>query len=403
MNRVLKHTSHAAWALVALTGGAAQAVVGAAPAMAQVTYEFDVVADSRRDGLDPFSFGCASINAGGDVAFRAGRLADDGFNTVPGIYRAGAADGSLTTIVEDDKRFSTIGFNPSMNDLGQVSFAARVDGRNKEDTEAILVGDGRKKLTTVATTADEFNFFGFDTSINNAGVVAFKAELDEELGFVEGLFSGSGREVTTHYLNSTGVRLDGQRVRFTGSDSRPAINDAGVIAFEESVRPGFDSGIFAGSTRTFTTLAAPSPDVSVGVPSFNDAGTAAFERSFVDGVSGEFVTEIVTSDATTTTTVASSAGPFSFFGFRPPALNELGDVAFVATLDDNTTGIFTGGDPVEDRVIAVGDSLMGTTVTSLNLCEEGLNEAGQLAFVAFFEDPATFETRAVVFRASPAS
>ena len=73
--------------------------------------------------------------------------------------------------------------------LGQVSFAARLDGRKKPDSESILRGSG-KKLTTIATTADEFNFFGFDTSSNNSGVVAFKAELDEEFNFDEGLFSG---------------------------------------------------------------------------------------------------------------------------------------------------------------------------------------------------------------------
>ena len=79
----------------------------------------------------------------------------------------------------------TIGFNPSINDSGQVSFAARLDGGKKPDTEAILRGDG-KKLTTIATTADRFNFFGFDTSISNSGEVAFRAELDEEFGFDEG-------------------------------------------------------------------------------------------------------------------------------------------------------------------------------------------------------------------------
>jgi hypothetical protein len=31
---------------------------------------------------------------------------------------------------------------------------------------------------TIASTADDFNFFGFDTSISNSGEVAFKAERD---------------------------------------------------------------------------------------------------------------------------------------------------------------------------------------------------------------------------------
>jgi hypothetical protein len=73
------------------------------PAQAETLgqYNFTKVADSAEDGFDPFSFGCTSINTRGDVAFRAGRVAPDGFNTIPGIYRVNAADGSLTTIVED--------------------------------------------------------------------------------------------------------------------------------------------------------------------------------------------------------------------------------------------------------------------------------------------------------------
>lgn len=363
----------------------------AAPAHAQ-EYSFVKVADSVDDGFDPFSFGCSSINDRGDIAFRAGRLAPDGFNTIPGIYRANA-DGSLTTIVEDAKQFGFLGRNPSMNDLGQVSFAARVDGGKKPDTESILRGDG-KKLTTIASTADEFNFFGFDTSVNNSGEVAFKAELDEEFGFDEGLFSGSGGKAgtTTHYLASTSD--------FDGNDSRPSINNAGDIAFEESIN--FDDGIFRGQEGTFQTIAAPDPNVSIGEPTLNNSGTAAFERSFFDETTQEFVTEIVTGSGGPLTTVVDTRGAFSFFGFRPPSINDDGAVAFHATLDDGTSGVFDGPDPVANRVIATGDSLDGDTITSITFCEEGLSDSGELAFTAFFEDPATFETRVAVFRATPA-
>jgi hypothetical protein len=380
--------------LFALTAGLTivlGAVLSDAQAQTASQYTFTKVADSVEDGFDPNSFGCAAINTRGDIAFRAGRLAPDGFNTIPGIYRANA-DGTLTTIAEDQKRFNFIGFNPSINDLGQVSFAARLDGGKKDDTEAILRGDG-KKLTTIASTADEFNFFGFDTSINNSGEVAFTAELDEEFGFDEGLFSGSGTKsgVTTHYLTSTSD--------FDGRNSRPSINDSRDIAFVESI--DFDSGIFVGREGTFQTIAAPDPNVFVGVPVLNDGGTAAFERSFFDEATQEFVTEIVTGSGGVLTTVADTRGQFGSFGFRPPSLNNAGEVAFLATLDDGTTGIFVGPDPVEDRVIATGDTLDGETVSGLTFCEEGLNDSGQLAFTAFFEDPETLETRVAVFRATP--
>jgi hypothetical protein len=368
----------------------ALAMVGntASPAAAAAEYSFVKVADSVGDGLDPFSFGCSSVNARGDVAFRAGRVAEDGFNVTDGIYRVDASDGSLVTIVEDEKRFDFIGRNPSMNDLGEVSFAANLD----RGDEAIFRGNG-KKLVEIASTADEFNFFGFDTSVNDGGVVAFKAELDEELGFDEGLFTGSGKRITTHYLASTS--------QFDGTDTRPSINDVGAIAFEESV--DFDSGIFVTAGSGFTTIAAPDPDRSVGEPVLNEGGTAAFETSLFDEATQQFVEAIVTGNGGPLATVADTTGPFGDFGFRPPALNDAGDVAFLATLDDfTTTGIFVGPDAVADRVIATGDTLDGSTVTGLTFCEEGLNHSGQLAFTAFFEDPETFQTRAAVFLATPA-
>ncbi len=356
-------------------------------------YTFTKVADSVEDGFDPNSFGCAAINTPGDIAFKAGRLAPDGFNTIPGVYRANA-DGTLTTIAEDQKRFVFIGFNPSINDSGQVSFAARLDGGNKPDTEAIFRGAG-KKLTTIATTADRFNFFGFDTSINNSGEVAFTAELDEELGFDEGLFSGSGGKksgVTTHYLTSTSD--------FDGSDSRPSINNLGDIAFRESVNS--ESGIFVGREGDFAQIVAPDPDVSVQAPVLNDARTAAFQRSFFDEATQEFVEEIVTGNGGPLTTVADTRGEFASFGFRPPSLNNEGDVAFLATLDDGTSGIFVESDPSADRVIATGDTLEGSTVQNLTFCEEGLSDSGELAFVAQLEDADTPEGfRMAVFRATP--
>jgi hypothetical protein len=379
--------------LFAMVGGLAialGAMLSTVQAQTAPQYTFTRVADSAEDGFDPNSFGCAAINNRGDIAFRAGRPAPDGFNTIPGIYRANA-DGSLTTIAEDQKRFVSIGFNPSINNAGQVSFAARLDGGNKPDTEAILRGDGRKP-TTIATTAGEFAFFGFDTSINNFGEVAFKAELDNG---DEGLFSGSGGKsgITTHYLASTSA--------FDGNDSRPSINNPGDIAFEESI--DFNTGIFVGRTGTFRTVATSDPDVFVQKPVLNDAGTVAFQRSFSEQTSGEFVEELVTVDADgTLATVADTRGEFSSFGFRPPSLNSGGEVAFLSTLDDfSTSGIFVGSDPVEDRVVATGDTLDGATVTGITFCEEGLNDSGQLAFTAFFENPDTFELRAAVYRATP--
>ncbi len=392
---VARRRSHAprlvamVFALVAGLAAALGATLSDAGAQTAPRYTFTKVADSAEDGFDPGEFGCAAINNRGDIAFRAGRPDPDGFNTIPGIYRADA-DGSLTTIAQNRTRFVFIGFNPSITGAGRVSFAATIEGGSRPDTESILRGAGGR-LTAIATTKGRFRFFGFDTSINNSGEVAFKAELDND---DEGLFSGTGssRSITTHYLKSTSD--------FDGSDSRPSINNEGDIAFEESI--GFDPGIFVGRTGTFRTVAPPDPEVFAQKPMLNDAGTVDFQRSFFDEASMEFVEEIVTADeGGQTAVVADTRGGFSSFGFRPPSLNNGGDVAFLADLDDGTGGIFVGPDPASDRVIATGDTLDGEEVTNLRFCEEGLNDSGELAFVADFEDPETFEVRTAVYRANP--
>jgi len=172
---------------------------GGTPRSAVPAYAYTVVADSGEDGLDPFASGCASINDQGSIAFRAGRLADDGFDTVDGIYRADAGRSALTTIVESEARFDFLGRNPSMNDVGQVSFAASLEAGG----EAILRGGGGPPTVIARTKPGRFNFVGFDTSVNDEGRVAFKAELDERYGFDEVLFSGAGEAVATHYRASS--------------------------------------------------------------------------------------------------------------------------------------------------------------------------------------------------------
>jgi len=366
--------------------------------VAAAKYAFTKVADSARDGFDPNAFGCASINNQGDIAFRAGRTSSDGLNSFDGIYRANA-DGTLTTIAEDPDRqqFGFLGRNPSMNDLGQVSFAANLA---PDFEQAILRGEGAS-LTTIATTTGQFRFFGFDTSVNNAGEVAFKGERDPEFGSDEGLFSGTGGAITTHYLNSADVSLDGEQKRFGGNDSRPSINNGGDIAFDESVQPEFEGGVFVGRQGTFRTIEAPDPNRQVREPVLNDSGTAAFETSFFDE-NGQFVTAIVEDDGPTQTTVADTNGPFGFFGFRPPSLNNTGNVAFAANPDDfSSTGIFVGPDTTRDRVISTGDKLDGGIASNLSFCEEGVNDSRQLTFIAGLDARKGIGSRTAVFRATP--
>lgn len=321
-------------------------------------YRFTEIAHSRR-GFD--SFDCPAINDLGHVAFRA--VTDEG---VQGIFRVMRR--TLTTIVVDTGEFSFLGRNPSINDQGQVSFAATLS----DFSEAIFVGDGGPLTTIARTDPGDFNFFGFDTSLNRTGHVAFKAELDPEFGFDEGLFVGDGGPVTTIYLASTS--------QFTGTDTRPSINDAGQIAFEETL-DDFTNGIFLFTEGQFVTIADESGPLDFAFdPQLSEDGVVVL-TAFLD--SGEM--GIFTGTGGPLTTVVDTSGPFNSFAFfGGPSINEGGTVAFVASLDTGEQGLFVGPDPVDNRVILTGDRLFGSTVTSLSVCSEGLNNEGEIAFVPQF-------------------
>lgn len=114
--------------------------------------------------------------------------------------------------------------------------------------------------------SDRYRFFGFDTSINAKGRVAFKAELDNG---DQGLFSARGAGPDrTYYLAS--------EAEFIGEQSGPSIRGKRV-AFAEN-RDDFSSGIFVvDRDGVFTTIADDSGPLGlVESPSLGPRGRVAF-------------------------------------------------------------------------------------------------------------------------------
>jgi len=324
------------------------------------------VADSTRDGFEPSSFECSSINNKGDIAFRTARPAKFG-PVILGVYRATADTKHLTTIFEvggPGHGFDFLGQNPCINDLGEVAFAVRQFSPTFVETQSIMIGGS--KTTLIADTSGNFGpppgfgNFGFEPTINNRNVVPFKAEL-ANFPVDEGLFSSrDGRPIVQYYLSST------SQFSSSGSLSRPSINNFGTIAFEEGVdNPppsscSTISGIFVTNGTSSTAIAAPASDICVDRPNINDLGTVAFHRFFGNRL-GE---ELVTVTGGSLTVIADTAGPFASFGVYlggvPPALNNKGQFAFLADLKVCGKGIFTGTDPVAiHKVIQTGDTLDG--------------------------------------------
>jgi hypothetical protein len=373
---------------------AALALVSAfqAPAHAANTYVFTKVVDSVADGFNPqtLRLSCPSINNRGDIAFKSER------GGVDGIFRANADGTPLTTIFQVPLGGGDLlaNGNPSMNDLGEVSFGASFGG-----VQTILRGAGAG-LTTIARASTQrmgFASFGDNTSINNAGEVAFDGQRGSG---ARGLFSGTGGAITTHYLNTQEVLVDGSPASFNATDDRPSINNAGDIAFLDQTQDAPDQEIFRGQEGSFTTISTSDSRPVDTPPVLNDLGTAAWQTFFFDET-GLFASAIVTGNGDgTTTRVVDSSGAFDIFDSY--AINNRGTVAFSATLDSDNLGIpaiFVGPDPKKDRVIGPGDTLDGGTVAGLNFCEEGLNDSGQLAFVAEIEDR-NGDVRVGVFRAT---
>lgn len=138
-------------------------------------------------------------------------------------------------------------------------------------------------------------------------------------------------------------------------------------------------------------------------PSLNIFGRVAFTGSFFVGDTQ--VHGIFTSRGGLVTTVADSTGPYS--SFAEPSLNDLARVVFTADLDElgpngfPIQGVFTGPDPVTDKVLQAGDRYAGVPVSSVFTCTEALNNRGQIVMTVQSENPDTFEVRTFIVKATP--
>ena len=215
----------------------------------------------------------------------------------------------------------------------------------------------------------------FTSSLNDAGAVAVTANRDDGGQDVLLLRPGVASPVVVAHADPGPSVLFGQ----------PDINSAGAVAFAQYDRASDTLAYLRrdpdGTMRELYTL--PPDALRTGIStavSLNDDGTAAF---LLPG--GADPARIVTTDGTVpgaVATIATTAGPFA--SFSAPALNDRGDIVFVATLDESAGGglaLYTGPDPLRDRVLGTGDPLFGSTVTDVRIIPvSALNDTGQIAF-----------------------
>jgi hypothetical protein len=337
------------------------------------TYTFSKLADSAGplDGL-----GVPALNNNDAVAFFAFR---DGGGQ--GIYRADGVDLTLIAETTSEGFYSFTGCGsfqlisaPDLDDAGRVVFRAYTfDPETWECPEAIYLGDGGTvvPITDIGPGGALYSDW-CNPSMSGSGVVAFRgrAPVDESHSVI-GLYvyDGQTRELMvddTGNLNALGD---------------PDVNDDGAITFHAgNLGPEGYEGIYFCSGGPPTPIAMAGTDYVFvnSEPAIAENGTVAFLAEPV------YLTRAIYTWDGTTTQVADTEGPFE--QFTAPAVNAAGDVAFFAEFEGWGRGIFTGPDPVADRVIATGDSLFGSVVVHLECGRHALNESGKIAFAYSLEN-----------------
>jgi hypothetical protein len=333
----------------------------ALPATA-ANYQFIKIVDSSGPFLSGF---LGSISSDGTVAFRA--LRND-FHV--GIFVGNG--GPITTITDTSGPFRDfLGF-PTINADGTVAFHATFD----DGGTGIFTGSGGP-LTTIADESGPFSGFTPGGSfswpaINSAGAVAFRATLDAG---GEGIFVGSGGPTTT-IADSSGP--------FQNFGTVPDLNAAGTAVFEATYDAG-GKGIFTGSGGPTTTIADTSgPYFNLLGPGINDSGEVAFWAEFDDHFRPNIHQAIIKSSGGATTTVAATNQTFFWIpGNNPVSINNSGDVHFKVELQNARPapeGLYTGPDPVADKVIAFGDPLFGSTVRGFGFTYRSISDRGDIVF-----------------------
>ncbi len=363
----IRRSSPVVACLVALSASA-----GAAQAE---PYTFIKIAEATGESFFDRFDNRPAVNADGVVAFKGGYLGGSGIYTGSG--------GPTTTIADSSGEFAQFG-EPSINAGGTVAFFASP----KTGGTGIYTHKAGTITPIALSSGPIFSGFNSELSINSGGTVAFYGQRAQTAGNgVVGIYTGNGGPITTVVQNTD--------PDFAAIGVRQSINDAGTVAF--IARPSAAStaaGIFtrnASVTQQIVEASLPgagsifngAPDA----PSINSTGTVAFVvgnnpegRGIYFGSGGTPLDIPDSGNPGSPTTFVDGRGPFGDQFYDGPAINDDGMIAFQSVLDAGFQGIFTGPDPILDKVIAVGDALFGSTVNQLVFGHQGLNNGGQIAF-----------------------
>jgi hypothetical protein len=297
-----------------------------------------------------------SVNEAGLVAFQAA-LVEGGSGVFTG-------DGTAVEPVVAPPLVVEATSHPDLNDRGEQSVYATLPDRH----QGVLVCRDGDVRTAVSTSDGLFTTIGpLGPTMNADGAVAFRAD-HVELG--PGVFVACAGAVTTVATSADGW------AEFHGL---PVIDRRGRVVFRADPVEGGE-GIYAWRDGSTLTLVETGDEFTTFgfFPSADDGGTVAFAATLSDGSAGIF-----TVDERGEVT-AIDTGP-AFRSFRG-ALIRGRSVIWIATPHEGYTGLFSGPDPVTDRLLALGDPLLDSTLTDFAANPVSVNAAGHLAVRVSLDD-----------------
>jgi len=309
----------------------------------------------------------ASVNDAGLVAFQA-VLRDGG----SGVF---AGDGREVEELVRRSLHAGVTSHPDVNGAMDTSFYGELP---RGGQGVFLHRDGRLQIV-VDTHGAVASIGPLGPTMNEAGTVAFRAD---STNGASGVFAGDGSAVTTV------ADTNGPWSRFHGL---PVITHDDIVVFRADCKDGVQ-GIYAGregSIRTVAETGERFESLSL-FPSANDGGTAAFAATLRGGAAGIF-----TDDAGRITRVTETDGAFE--AYRGALITDLGQVVMIATPHGGSLGLFGGPNPDADRILALGDPLLDTTVDDFAANPVSINAGGQAAIRANLADG-----RQAILRADPA-
>jgi hypothetical protein len=315
------------------------ALVCLRPAVAKAElYNFVKIADTSGQYMtfDPWP----TVNGAGQVVFAASQKFFGG----SGLY---LGDGSSVTTIDHNPSSpsqSYYGTDQVINNAGDVAFF-----NNWAMTATGLFKWSNGSITTIAGTSSMSSFAPWNPSINDNGTVLFEG-VSRTTGR-KGIYSGDGGPLTT-VVDTAGA--------FSDFGFSPAVNDSGTVAFSALSKATGKWGVYRlSSNGVLTTIAdtsGPIGDFGPGCVTMNDAGQVAFWAGLKSGASAIF-----RGDGTSLDMIVDSTGAFGGFEAQP-MVNNLGTVGFIGYPDSGAKGIFTGPDPVGDKIVQEGDVVNGSVV-----------------------------------------